>query len=54
VIASSLDNWREWTGLPFDETGEVIVPKALVPVQCNVEHGYAAYVEPNVWVQHDL
>jgi hypothetical protein len=54
VMASSLDNWREWTGLPFDKTGEVIVPKALVPVRCDVEHGYAVYVEPNVWVQHDL
>jgi hypothetical protein len=30
------------------------VPKALVPVRCDVEHGYAVYVEPNVWVQHDL
>jgi GNAT superfamily N-acetyltransferase len=54
VMGSSLDNWREWTGLPFDRTGEVIVPKALVPVRCDVEHGYAVYVEPNVWVQHDL
>jgi hypothetical protein len=54
VMTGSLDEWREWTGLPFDETGEVIVPKALVPVHCSVEHDHAVYVEPNVWVQHDL
>ncbi|WP_112238901.1 N-acetyltransferase [Kribbella monticola] len=54
VMSGSLDQWREWTGLPFDRTGEVIVPKALVPVHCSVEHDHAVYVEPNVWVQHDL
>jgi hypothetical protein len=54
VMAGSLADWRRWTGLPFDQTGEVIVPKALVPVQCNVEHNHAVYVEPNVWIQHDL
>ncbi|MEV8371134.1 hypothetical protein AB0P21_00245 [Kribbella sp. NPDC056861] len=41
-------------GLPFDRTGEVVVPQALVPVHCDVEHDHAVYVEPNVWVRHDL
>jgi hypothetical protein len=54
VMSGSLEEWRDWTGLPFDQTGEVIVPKALVPVHCSVEHNHAVYVEPNVWVQHDL
>ncbi|GAA2756503.1 N-acetyltransferase [Actinopolymorpha rutila] len=54
VIAGSLAEWRAWTGLPFDETGEVTVPEALVPVRCQVEHDYAVYVEPNVWVRHRL
>jgi hypothetical protein len=54
VIAGSLAEWREWTGLPFDESGDVIVPKALVPVHVDVVHDHAVYVEPNVWVQHDL
>jgi hypothetical protein len=54
VMAGSLEEWREWTGLPFDRSGDVIVPKALVPVHCDVDHNHAVYVEPNVWVQHDL
>jgi GNAT superfamily N-acetyltransferase len=54
VMVGSLAEWREWTGLPFDRTGEVIVPEALVPVHCAVEHDHAVYVEPNVWVEHDL
>jgi hypothetical protein len=54
VMVGSLAQWREWTGLPFDRTGDVIVPGALVPVHCDVEHDHAVYVEPNVWVEHDL
>jgi GNAT superfamily N-acetyltransferase len=54
VMAGSLAQWREWTGLPFDRTGDVIVPEALVPVHCDAEHDHAVYVEPNVWVEHVL
>jgi GNAT superfamily N-acetyltransferase len=54
VIAGSLDQWRSWTGLPFDGNGEVIVAEALTPVRCDLAHDYAVYVEPNVWMRHDL
>ena len=54
TIPGTLDQWRDWTGLPFDKPGPVHVPNALVPVQCEPEHGYAVYVEPNVWVHHKL
>ncbi|MFE4689502.1 N-acetyltransferase [Streptomyces sp. NPDC056749] len=52
TVSAPLDRWRSWTGLPFDTEGPVEVPGALVPVQCSVRHGYAVYVEPNVWVRH--
>ncbi|WP_406861360.1 N-acetyltransferase [Streptomyces sp. HUAS MG47] len=54
TIASSVERWREWTGLPFDADGPVEVEGALVPVHCEVSRGYAVYVEPNVWVRHAL
>ncbi|MEU8176347.1 N-acetyltransferase [Microbispora hainanensis] len=54
VVAGTLEEWRGWTGLPFDRTGDVEVPGALVPVHCDVDHGRAVYVEPNVWVRHRL
>ena len=54
AIAGSLAQWREWTGLPFDATGPVTVPEALVPVLCDVEQDYAVYVEPGIWVHHRL
>lgn len=54
IIPGTLAQWREWTGLPFDTTGPVDVPEALVPVHCDVAHGYAVYCEPCVWVHHGL
>ncbi|GAA2795345.1 hypothetical protein GCM10010441_20770 [Kitasatospora paracochleata] len=54
AIAGSLAEWRAWTGLPFDASGEVLVPGALTPVRVDVAHDQAVYVEPNVWVRHRL
>lgn len=54
TVAASLEEWRDWTGLPFDTEGLVEVPGALVPVHCETGRGYAVYVEPNVWVRHTL
>lgn len=54
VIDASVEQWRSWTGLPFDRTGTVVVPGALAPVLCDIEHGHAVYIEPNVWVRHRL
>jgi GNAT superfamily N-acetyltransferase len=54
TIAGTLDEWRSWTGLPFDAAGPVIVPGALVPVHCDPVQDVAVYVEPNVWVRHQL
>jgi GNAT superfamily N-acetyltransferase len=54
VIALSLASWRQATRLPFDRGGPTIVPGALVPVHTSIEHDYAVYVEPAVWMRHEL
>lgn len=54
TIAGSLDQWRSWTGLDLTESGPVHMPGGLVPLQCYIDHGVCVYVEPNVWVRHDL
>ncbi|MFE4619669.1 N-acetyltransferase [Streptomyces sp. NPDC056747] len=54
TVSGSVEQWRKWTGLPFDTDGPVEVDKALVPVHCEVSRGYAVYVEPNVWVRHTV
>ncbi|MBD3781543.1 MAG: N-acetyltransferase [Micrococcales bacterium] len=54
TISGSLAEWRDWTGEPFDTSGEVVVPFALNPVHVSLEHDHAVYVEPGVWVHHRL
>jgi hypothetical protein len=34
--------------LPFGHTGDVIAPRAPVPVHCDTGHDHAAYGEPGV------
>jgi len=50
VVDAPVENWREWTGLPFAGDGEHVVPGALVPVR--VEGGRGVYREPCVWIRH--
>lgn len=54
TVPGTLDQWRDWTGLPFAEDGPTEVPGALAPVHVDLAHDHAVYVEPNVWVHHDL
>jgi hypothetical protein len=54
TVPGSLADWRGWTGLPFDSSGDCVVPGALTPVHVSVEHDHAVYVEPNVWMHHRL
>lgn len=54
MMAGSVAEWREWTGLPFDTTGPATVPQALVPVYCDLAQDYAAYCEPCIWIHHRL
>ncbi|GAA2367096.1 N-acetyltransferase [Nonomuraea africana] len=54
VVPGTLAEWRRWTGLPFDVSGRVEVPGALVAVHVDVDQDHAVYVEPNVWVSHPL
>jgi len=54
TISGTLTQWREWTGLPLDRSGLVDVVGALTPLHVCVEHDYAVYVEPNVWMHHRM
>ena len=48
-------DWRQWTGLAFPETGAYVVPRAAAsPVPIDVEADRGVYLDPNVWVVHDL
>jgi hypothetical protein len=38
----------------FPESGEYIVPGALVPLCVDRERDEGVYVEPNVWMEHGV
>ncbi|SDS70232.1 N-acetyltransferase [Actinoplanes derwentensis] len=53
-VSAPLSRWRQWTGLPFDTAGPVVVPGGLTPVHCDLAEDIAVYVEPNVWFHHQI
>lgn len=54
TIPGTLAQWRGWTCLGLASSGAVEVPGALNPVHVSVEQEHGVYVEPNVWIRHQL
>ncbi len=54
VIEATVDQWEEWTGVQYPESGDYVVEGALSPVQMDREFNLGRYVEPNVWVHHPI
>ena len=54
VVAGTLAEWCQWTGLRFARSGPAIVPGALSPIHVCLEQDHAVYVEPNLWMCHPL
>lgn len=54
TVQAPLSRWRQWTGLPFDTDGQVLIPGALAPVWVSLRMDIAVYVEPNIWVLHSV
>jgi hypothetical protein len=51
-IPATVAEWEERTGMAFPESGEYVVPGALVPVRIDRERDQGLYIEPNVWMAH--
>jgi hypothetical protein len=54
TIVGTIAEWAQWTGAPFQRSGEAEVAGALAPVLVSLEQDFAVYVEPNVWVRHGV
>jgi hypothetical protein len=54
VIEATIAEWEQWMGLQFPESGDYVIPDALVPIQIDCEMNVGRYIEPNVWVHHPL
>ncbi len=53
-IAGTVSDWENWTGMRFPESGDYVVPEALVPIRINREADTGLYLEPNVWMHHRI
>ena len=54
VVTGTVAEWQAWTGMEFPASGVYIVPGALAPVTIDRRRDLGRYVEPNVWMRHDL
>jgi GNAT superfamily N-acetyltransferase len=53
-IAGSVADWEEWTGLAFPHSGVYVPEGAIAPVDIDLEADQGVYLDPNVWVVHQL
>jgi hypothetical protein len=54
VVNGTVDEWEDWTGMTFPDSGSYVIDGALVPVTINRETGHGEYIEPNVWMRHPV
>lgn len=53
-IPGTIDEWEDWTDMNFFESGNYVIKGALKPVTINIEKDIGEYIEPNVWVLHEV
>ena len=46
--------WEKWTNMKFPQSGQYFIPGALNPMQMSLERDEGVYVEPNVWMVHEI
>ncbi|HSL64652.1 MAG TPA: hypothetical protein VK874_08340 [Gaiellaceae bacterium] len=51
-ITGTVEEWEEWVGMEFPESGEYVFPGGLAPLSIDRDVDRGAYWEPNVWVLH--
>ena len=54
TIRGTRAEWEEWTGMKFPQSGQYVIPGALNPMEMNIEKDEGIYIEPNVWMVHEI
>ena len=54
TIPGSRPEWEQWTGMKFPQSGQYVISGALNPMTMDVEKDTGVYIEPNVWMVHEL
>jgi GNAT superfamily N-acetyltransferase len=54
TIRGTRAEWEKWTSMKFPQSGKYVIDGALNPIEINVEKDEGIYVEPNVWIVHEV
>jgi GNAT superfamily N-acetyltransferase len=54
TIIDTVSAWEQKTEMRLPETGNYIIPGALVPLQIDYATDQGTYIEPNVWLSYTL
>ncbi len=54
IFKGTVAEWEEWTELTFFESGEYLAPRMMNPFHIDLDAGEGTYIEPNVWMVHDI
>ena len=54
TIQGTRRDWEGWTEFRFPQSGLYIIYGALNPIEINMENEEGMYVEPNVWIVHEI
>ena len=54
TIRGTVAEWERWADMRFPESGAYVVPGALSPIDITRDADEGRYIEPNVWVWHEL
>ena len=53
-ITGTVDEWEKWTGKKIPMSGKYVIEKGLVPLEVDIKKNQGCYLEPNVWVAHQI
>ena len=54
TIRGTCAEWEKWTGMRFPQSEPYIIAGALNPMEMDVEKDEGVYIEPNVWIVHEI
>ena len=54
TIRGTHAEWEACIGMKFPQSGKYVIPGALNPIEMDVEKDQGIYIEPNVWMVHEI
>ena len=54
TIRGTILDWEQWTRMKLPQSGKYIIPRALNPIEVSIERDEGTYIEPNVWIMHEV